>query len=222
MKKFSFMKKHIIYVLLVFVSAMTFSCKDDATELPDPEINDSLTTSVIMPPKMDSTDVEKARNQYMIPGNPHKKMSTEVGTWDEKITFWSGPFDTKPTTATITSTTDMILNGLFQETTHKGKMMGMDFEGRSTLAYDNAAKVYISTWMDNMGSSILVMRGNYDKVSKKLKMEGQTMDPVYKKVKTVREEFSIIDENQQKIEMFDTTPEGKPYKSMSILRTRQR
>lgn len=216
------MKKPFAYILIVLSALMIYSCKEEVAGLPDIETNESLTTSPAMPPKMDSKAVAKAGNQYMTPSQYHEKMALEVGTWEEKITIWSGPFDTNPSSATITSTTDMILNGLFQETIHKGKVMGMDFEGKSTLAYDNATKMYISTWIDNMGSTILVMKGNYDKSTKKIMMEGQAMDPVYKKNKTIREEISFINENEQKIEMFDATPEGKPYKSKSIIRTRLR
>jgi hypothetical protein len=216
------MKKPLIYVLMLICTLIFSSCKEAVNSFPEMETNESLTTSPAMPPKMDTKAVEKAGNQYMTPGIFHKKMAEEVGTWEEKITIWSGPFDTKPTSATITSTTDMIFNGLFQETVHKGEMMGMAFEGKSTLGYDRATKMYISTWIDNRGSSILVMKGNYDAATKKIIMEGKTMDPVYKKSKTVREEVSIINENEQKIDMFDATPEGKPYKSMSIIRTRQR
>jgi hypothetical protein len=36
----------------------------------------------------------------------------------------------------------------------------MPFEGISTLGYDNAKKTFFSTWIDNMGTGMMVMEGN--------------------------------------------------------------
>ena len=41
-------------------------------------------------------------------------------------------------------------------------MMGMPFQGMSTMAYDNGKKTFMSTWIDNMGTGILETEGTYD------------------------------------------------------------
>jgi hypothetical protein len=43
-----------------------------------------------------------------------------------------------------------------------------------------------------------------------------------KKSKKVKETFAVIDDNTQMMEMFDTTPDGKEYKSMEIKLTRKK
>lgn len=52
-------------------------------------------------------------------------------------------------------------------------MMGMPFEGHGTLAYDNHRKMFVSTWIDNMGSGIMVLEGTYDDASKTLTLMGK-------------------------------------------------
>ncbi len=36
------------------------------------------------------------------------------------------------------------------------------FEGMSLMGYDNAKKVFMSSWVDNMGSGIMQMEGTWD------------------------------------------------------------
>jgi hypothetical protein len=51
-----------------------------------------------------------------------------------------------------TCTNTMILGGRYQQSMIKGNMMGMPFEGMGLLGYDNAQKLFYSTWVDNMGT----------------------------------------------------------------------
>lgn len=180
------------------------------------------TTETVKSEPMDSIAMQKAWEEYMTPSEMHKKMAADTGTWEEELTFWMGPDDTKPQKSTATANTKMILNGLYQESVHTGNMMGMSFEGRSTLAYDNAAKQYVSTWIDNMGSGIMILKGNYDEASKTLKMEGEVTDPMTKKTKKIREVMTAVDANTQKMEMYDTSPDGKEFKSMEIVLKRKK
>ena len=41
-----------------------------------------------------------------------------------------------------------------------GTMMGQPFEGMSTMGYDNAKKMFTSTWVDNMGTGIVHYDGH--------------------------------------------------------------
>src|SRR5205085_3415920 len=112
-------------------------------------------------PPMDSADMMKAWQSYMTPGEEHKMLAKSNGTWNEEITVWMSP-DAPPQKNTATAENKMIMNGRYQYTTHKGNFMGMPFEGISTTGYDNARKVYVSTWIDNMGSGIMNMEGPWD------------------------------------------------------------
>lgn len=213
------MKKNYLYfaaLLLCFTA-----CKKDVTVTEETVVK-SDTLPVEAEVEMDSVAMQKAWTDYMTPSEAHKQLATHAGTWNEEMTFWMGPDDKNPQKSTAVAETKMILNGLYQESMHTGNIMGMAFEGRSTLAYDNAAKQYVSTWIDNMSSGVMVLKGNYDADSKRLEMMGECTDPLTKKSKKVRETMTIIDDNTQKMEMFDMTPDGQEYKSMEITLTRKK
>ncbi len=166
---------------------------------------------------MDSVAMQKAWEAYMTPGEPHKIMAAEEGKWNNEMTFWMGPEETK---ATSTADIKMIMGGRYQEGIYSGKMMGMDFEGRSTLAYDNAANEYISTWIDNMGTGLGVLRGTYNEGNKTIISKGNMVDPITGKEKQVRETYTIVDDNTRRAEMFETGPDGTEVKIMEILMKR--
>src|SRR5690606_30477306 len=132
-----------------------------------------------------------------------------------EMTFWMGA-DAPPEKTTSTAEIKMILGGRYQETTYKGNMMGMPFEGRATVAYDNTTKEFVSTWIDNMGTGMMVTRGTYDEATKTVTSTGMMVDPFSGKEKKIREVYTIVDENTRKMEMFDVDANGNEYKSMQI------
>ena len=113
----------------------------------------------------------------------------------------------------------MVLGGRYQQSTHTGNMMGQPFEGQGTLAWDNARKMLISTWIDNMGTGIMYMEGTWDNATKMATMKGKTTDPATGKEMDVKQTFAIVNDNTQKMEMF-MTQDGQEFKTMEITLTR--
>ena len=101
-------------------------------------------------------------------------------------------------------------------------MMGMDFEGISTLAYNNASGEYTSTWVDNMGTGMMIASGKYDEASKSTTFNGEMVDPMTKKIKEFRQVVTIIDNDTQKMESFENAPDGTEFKSMEIMMKRKK
>lgn len=163
----------------------------------------------------------KAWMEYMTPGDIHKMLAKSDGEWNEEISMWMAP-GAPLQKSTSTCVNKMILDGRYQSSTHTGSFNGMPFEGISTVAYDNAKKKFITTWIDNMGTGITVMEGTWDDKTKTLHTKGKQTDPMSGKDWDVRETFQIIDDNTQKMEMFMTVPGAKEYKSMEILFTRKK
>lgn len=161
----------------------------------------------------------KAWMSYMTPGDIHKMLAKDDGEWNEEITLWMAP-GAPPTKSTATASNKMIMGGRYQESRHAGNFMGMPFEGYSVVGYDNAKKVFVSSWVDNMGTGIMFMEGKWDEKTKTIHFTGKTTDPSSGKDVPVRETFTWIDNNKQKMEMF-MTQAGKEYKSMEILFTRK-
>lgn len=168
----------------------------------------------------DSVAEMEAWKAYMTPGDAHKMMASENGNWNCEMTFWHDA-GSPPEKATSTADSKMILGGRYQEMSYKGMVMGMPFEGRSTVAFDNATKEYTSTWIDNMGTGMMVMKGKMNADGKTMEMTGDMVDPVEGKAIKCRETYTMVDNTTRKLEMF-ATYDGKPeYKSMEIVMTRK-
>jgi len=214
------MKK--IFFTLSAVAVCFASCKkEQKMDSEEPMMKDTVPTEEPAPmAEMDSATVANAWMEYMTPGEAHKMMANEEGNWNCDMTFWMGP-DAPPQKETSSCEIKMILDGRYQQSTYTGNMMGMPFEGISTVAYDNATNEYVSTWIDNMGTGMMVMRGTYNGNTRTTTLNGTMVDPVTKTVKEVRELYDIVDENTRKMQMFETPKGGKKYKSMEIIMTRK-
>lgn len=167
----------------------------------------------------DSVAEMKAWEAYMTPGDAHKMMADEAGSWNNQMTFWhdaNSPAEKAASTAEI----KMIMGGRYQESNYKGTMMGMPFEGRGTLAFDNATKEYTSTWIDNMGTGMMVMKGKMNADGKSMELHGEMVDPMDNKPMKCREVYTMVDANTRKMEMF-CSGKGSEYKMMEIVMTKK-
>ena len=161
----------------------------------------------------------KAWQAFMTPGEEHKMLAKSNGTWNEDMTMWMAP-GAPAEKSTAVAENKMILNGLYQQSTHTGNFGGRPFEGIGTTGYDNGRKIFISTWVDNMGSGIMYMEGSWDAATKTINMKGTQTDPMTGKSMAIRETLKIVDDNTQLMEMFEVK-NGKEWKMMEIKLTRK-
>jgi len=205
-----------VYVTLSLFTLCLISCKKEV-QADTKTINsaDSIKTEETAVKPLDSAAEMKAWTEYATPGNSHKMMAEETGTWNCDMSFWMEP-NGKAEKATSTANIKMILGGRYQETNFNGTMMGQPFEGKSTLGYNNASKEYTSTFIDNMGTGMMVVTGKYNEKNRAIEFKGDMVNPVNGKKTPYREVYSIVDANTRKIEMFDTKNEQE-YKSMEIV-----
>ncbi len=161
----------------------------------------------------------KAWQEYMTPGKMHEWMAKSVGDWTFESKMWMMP-DTDPQVSTGTMTSEMILGGRYMKQTHKGEMMGMPFEGINIFAYDNAKQMFVSSWIDNMGTGIMTCEGKYDEANKTINMAGSYFDPETKADKKFREVIKILGDKQQMFEMYIMAGD-KEMKNMEIMMTKK-
>lgn len=212
-------------IQVIALSALTLcfaSCKDETKTMTDTTVmTDTIVSEVPETPEvpMDSIAVQKAWEAYMTPGEAHKAMAAEEGSWINEMTFWMAP-GAEPHKATSTAEIKMIFGGRYQQTNYTGDMMGMPFEGMALVAYDNTTKEMTSTWIDNMGTGMMVLKGKYDDATKSSNLSGSMVDPVTGKEKQVREVYSFVDDNTRKMEMFEIPEGGEEFKTMEIVMTR--
>ena len=219
------MKKNlfIIGTLVLALVACGGEKKEEKSAEPEKEATEEKDTVVKeeeAPPPMDSAAMMKAWMEYMTPGEMHKMMAKYNGKFVGEVTMWMTP-DGPPSKSTSISENKMAMNGLYQISMHKGEFNGMPFEGQSTLAYDNAKKKFISTWIDNMGSGIMVLEGEWDEATKTINFSGSMTDPMTGMECQVRETMKFIDDNNQVMEMYNKSPGMEEYKSMEIKYTRK-
>jgi hypothetical protein len=169
----------------------------------------------------DSATMMKNWQAYMTPGDVHKMLAKSNGTWNGEVTMWMYPGAPEQKSKS-TAVNKMLMNGLYQQSTHTGDMMGMPFNGQSTIGYDMHKKEFVSTWIDNMGSGIMVLKGPWDEATKTVSLKGRMVDPGTTGDVDVRETFKIIDDNTQEMEMFVMMPDGKEFKTMNIKYTRKK
>jgi hypothetical protein len=169
-------------------------------------------------PPMDSAAEAKAWMDYMTPGEPHKMLAASNGKWKTETTMWMKP-GAPPQTSTGEATNSMIMDGRYQRTVHKSEMMGMPFMGEGLTAYDNAKKMYVSTWVDNMGTGVMQLQGPWDDASKSMTLKGSCTDPITGKDMTIREVYTIVDATHQKMEMY-CMQDGKEFKNMEMTMTK--
>ena len=198
----------VLSVVLLFAVACNSEKKNEGADSSTVAASDNTSKSV------DTAVMNKAWANYMTPGEVHKMLAKADGKWDAEISFYYSP--DSPSVNKAVCKNEMIFDGRYQQSTYEGTVDGMPFEGVGTLAYDNAKKIYISTWIDNMGTGIMYMEGNYDAAAKTMYMKGKATDVISGKDIAVREVFKMIDDNTQTMEMFETK-DGKEMKTMSIL-----
>ena len=163
----------------------------------------------------------KAMMAYSTPGDIHKMMAKSVGTWTCAITMWMAP-NTPPMNSTGEMKNEMILGGRYLKGTNTGNFMGQPFEGISTTGYDNAKKVFLNNWIDNMGTGMTTLTGTWDAATNSIIFTGSMLDPASSKDIPVREVLKFVDDNHQTMEMYaNAGAGGQEFKTMEIKFTRK-
>jgi hypothetical protein len=218
------MRYTAILVLLVAMAGCNDATNNDASRAPK---SDTLvagpatakTETSPAPPQMDSATAAKKMMEYMMPGDMQKMMASWDGKWTAEGDVW---MDEKSPAQHFTSTWEnkMILGGRYQENIHHGNMMGQPYEGRATTGFDNARKVFESSWVDNFGTGVIYMEGPWDSATKTATLKGTVVDPVRGKME-MRETMKIIDDKHQEVEMYGGVAGGKETKVMAVKLTKK-
>ncbi len=172
-------------------------------------------------PQMMATMMEMAK-----PGENHKMLEGLAGKWTYAVKWWMRP-DAPPMESTGTCSTKTVMGGRYVISRHKGqksmpgadgKMMDSDFEGMGTEGYDNAKKTFVASWIDNMGTGIMIMEGTYDSAAKTMTYVGEEEPMAGVKFK-VRELVKYTDKDHHTMEFYEVH-DGTEVKVMEIAYTR--
>jgi hypothetical protein len=152
---------------------------------------------------------------FMQTGENHKLLQTREGTWDLKVKMWTDPSQPAIESQAI-CVGKMIMGGRFLEESVKGEFSGSPFEGTGIIGYDNGAKKFVSTWIDNMSTGIMMAEGTFDAAKWSFEYKTSYTDPMTHKPGKGRSVERMINENSWVVESFKLLPDGKEYKDMEI------
>ncbi len=197
---------------------LLFSCnnsgeKTDAATTDSPKTEQPVTKDAAPAAMPDSAAMMKAWMDFATPGAMHTWMAKTNGTWEAEVSNWMAP-DAPPMKSKAINVQSSVLGGRYVIGKFTGTMMGQPFEGMSTMGYDNAKKLFTSTWVDNMGTGIVHMTGTYDEATKTLNLKGHQTDPMTGKDSDMREEMKMIDDNTYSMTMYGAGMDGKEMKFM--------
>jgi len=153
------------------------------------------------------------------PGEHHGHLKALAGNWSATMKMWEDPAGA-PTESKSTVMRKLIMGDRFLQEEYKGDFMGMPFEGLGFVGYDNLKKKYTSTWMDNMGTCIVMMQGACKPGGKSFEFNGEMDDPMTGKPMKVRSTIKIESDDKHMMEMFGTGPDGKEMRMFEMTCTR--
>jgi uncharacterized protein DUF1579 len=101
-----------------------------------------------------------------------------------------------------------------------GKKKEMTFKGMGIDGYDNVKKKFVGTWMDNMGTGVMMSEGDYDPATKTFTYVSEYEAIPGMKTK-IREVVKIVDKNHHTFEWYEDRG-GQEAKTMEIAYTRKK
>ena len=163
------------------------------------------------------------------PGVFHKKLNAWVGTWSTSWQVWHGPGQPPSDKATGTATFRPILGGRFIEGVYTGKgILKMSFEGRLTFGFDHLKRHYTATWMNTFETGVAIYEGAPAEGEPaatpltRLTLIGRPSP--HPKIAAIdsRATFTFADPDRIIEEQFATDPEGREFKAVEVIYTRNR
>ena len=234
------MKTSLIVAVFISATALAVSSFAQTSSPPAPggKVSNSGTVPVPANPvggpatgQPSAADMQKMMEQMMEMSKlteNHKLLSSGDGTWDYTVKMWmDGDTSKKPQESKGTAVRKSILDGRFVEMDVTGKMQmpgpdgkpkEMTFKGHGMEGYDNVKKKFVGTWMDNMGTSIMMSEGTYDPATKSFTYTSE-MEPLPGMKTQVREVLKLTDNTHMNFEWYENQG-GQEKKTMEINYTR--
>jgi len=216
MRRSYFLKAFIYSVFILAIGFATTFAVGIAEEEPAKE---TQSEEKVVTDQNQAPDMEIWK-EYATPNENHKVLDAFVGNWDYTVKWWSSP-NSEPEISKGTSEVKWIMDGRFLEKTAHGTSMDQPFEGMGITGYDNARKEYVSVWIDNMGTGVMVSSGKYDASTKTFEEKGEFTQPKMGET-TFRGVTKIINGDKFVYEMYIKDKDWQEYKALEIVYMRKK
>jgi hypothetical protein len=160
----------------------------------------------------------------------HKLLADLNGTWNYTIKMWMNPDPSaKPEESKGTAVRKSLMDGRYfvMDVTGKmnmpgpeGKKKEMTFKGMGIDGYDNVKKKFVGSWVDNMGTGIVMSEGTYDPATKTFSYSTEMEEIPGTKTK-IREVIKVADKDHMSFEWYEDHG-GQEAKTMEINYTRKK
>jgi len=180
--------------------------------------------------QMSEADMMKQMMELAKLNENHKLLANMAGHWNYTVKMWmSGDPNSKPEVAKGTSERKPIMDGRFfvmdvkgqmEMPDAQGKMKNMTFIGKGIEGYDNVKKKFVGTWIDNMGTGIMMSEGDYDPATKTFTYTGE-VEAIPGMKQKIREVVKVQDKDHHIFEWYENRG-GQEVKTMEIAYARQK
>ncbi|HHN78395.1 MAG TPA: DUF1579 domain-containing protein [Phycisphaerales bacterium] len=136
----------------------------------------------------------------------HELLKAFEGTWKSEVKMWMDP-SADPMVSTGVMKNSLILGGRFIE--HDYANDDGTFFGKGHWGYNTVDERWEGTWLDSMGTGMMIDRGRYDPASETWTMTGEMTDPASGQVMKKRSLLIRHDDDHHTMEMYFTATAGE-------------
>lgn len=143
-----------------------------------------------------------------------------VGEWNLEAKMWMDP-KADPMVSNGTASIEPMFGNRYIRERVKADMMGQPWEGEGTTGFDNNKKLFVSTWMDSMGTGIMMMKGSIGPDGKTMTFIGEMDEPMSGEMgKAIKIAITVDSKDKHRMEMYEILY-GEPFKVMELTYTRK-
>src|SRR5437868_12279775 len=223
--------KTSLFLTTLFAALITIpSFAQDQTSTTSPASAASPATAAPAAGQPNQAEMMKQMMELAKLNENHKLLADLAGTWSYTVKFWMNPDpNAKPQESKGTAVRKSMMDGRYfvMDVTGKmdipgpdGKKKEMTFKGMGVEGYDNVKKKFVGTWVDNMGTGIMVSEGDYDPATKTFTYTGE-VEAIPGMKQKIREVVKITDKDHHVFEWYEDRG-GLEAKTMEINYTRSK
>jgi hypothetical protein len=169
----------------------------------------------------DARAMQEMMAKAAAPGPNHEILRKLNGEWDVTIRVAmdpSRPMEESKGTSVVTG----LMDGRYSQEVTTATMGGMPMNGLGLTGYDNVARRFVSTWVDNMGTGIMMSEGKLDADGTTIRWTARSLDPATGKPVHYRMVTRFKGDDKHTYEMFGPGHGGKESRMMELTYERKK